>query len=94
VSNIGNNAEPEHSERSPKLVGRLTTLSRFMPRLVEKIIPILKRMKKTERFEWKNMCEMTFSVIKGALTTFTILAIPTTEEPMMIYLGVCQKRVN
>jgi len=41
---------PDNLKEVQRLVGRLTSLSRFMPRLVDKIRPILKLMKKAEKF--------------------------------------------
>lgn len=46
------------------LVGRLTTLSRFIPKLVEHIKPILKNMKKGVTQHSDNKCEAAFTKIK------------------------------
>jgi len=40
-----------------RLVGRLTALSRFMPKLAERIQPLLKLMKKAQKFIRYEVCE-------------------------------------
>jgi len=51
---------PDNLKEVQRLVGRLTSLSRFMPRLAEKINPILRLMKKAEKFAWNESCEEAF----------------------------------
>jgi len=45
-------------------VGRLNTLARFLPILVERSKSTIKLFKKGEAFKWNEQCEQTFSMIK------------------------------
>jgi len=45
---------PKNIKEVQRLIGRLTTLSRFMPKMVEKIKPIITLLKKTSRFQWDD----------------------------------------
>nr|KYP66421.1 Transposon Ty3-G Gag-Pol polyprotein [Cajanus cajan] len=56
-----------------KLAGRLTSLSRFLPRLAEIAKPILLLLKKTERFKWTQECEGSIQQFKERLSTPPIL---------------------
>jgi len=43
---------PINVKETQRLVGRLTTLSQFMPKLAKKIRPMLKLMKKAHKIFW------------------------------------------
>jgi len=77
-----------------RLVGRLTSLSRFMPRLADKIIPILKLMKKAERFTWNESCEEAFETVKRTLAQPPILSKPTHGMPLLLYLAASPEAVT
>lgn len=49
-----------------RLVGRLTALSRFIPKLAERATPILKKMKKASANTWDDDCEAAFRAIKDS----------------------------
>jgi len=51
------------------MVGRLTLLTRFLPKLIERIKPILKVMKKQTVDKWNNQCEATFQEVKTMIAT-------------------------
>jgi len=55
------------------LVGKLTSLSRFLPRLAEKIRPIVKTLKKANKFKWSNEYEVAFEAIKAVVSSAPIL---------------------
>ena len=77
-----------------RLVGRLTSLSRFMPRLTDKIRPILKLMKKAEKFAWNESCEEAFQIVKRALAQPPILSKPVHGMPLLVYLAVSPEAVS
>jgi len=60
--------EPNQPEGSAK-VGRHT----FSARLTKKICPILKVLKKVDRFKWDDKCEEAFNEIKTAISSMPIL---------------------
>ena len=57
---LENMRSPQDLKEVQRLVGRLTLLSRFMPRLAYKIRPILKLMKKAEKFRGMQHVRMPF----------------------------------
>ena len=69
------------------LVGKLTSLSRFLPRLAEKIRPIVKTLKKADRFQWSEECERTFTEIKAAVSSTPMLQKPTLGGGLLLYIS-------
>ena len=43
-----------------RLVGRLTTMSKFLPKLVDKTRPIIHLLKKSTKFAWNDQCKHVF----------------------------------
>ncbi|XP_014500457.1 uncharacterized protein LOC106761415 [Vigna radiata var. radiata] len=76
------------------LVGRLTVLSRFIPRLYDHIKPILKNMKKDVPRHWDNDCEEAFSKVKSILTSPPIMARPTEGFEFQLYLAASNHSVS
>jgi len=85
---------PKNLREVQRLMGRLTVLSRFMPKLAEKAKPILKLLKKTTRFQWDETCEESFNSIKQSLTSPPILQRPDTSLPLIIYLAATEDAVS
>ena len=85
---LENMRSPQNLEEVQRLVGRLTSLSRFMPRLADKIRPILKLMKKAKKFSWNATCEEAFSAVKQALSQPPILRKSIPRVPLLVYLAV------
>ncbi|XP_014490794.1 uncharacterized protein LOC106753490 [Vigna radiata var. radiata] len=69
------------------LVGCLTALSRFIPKLFDHIKPILKNMKKHVPRHWDDQCEAAFSAIKNILTNPPIMSRPTEGFDLQLYLS-------
>lgn len=57
------------------MMGRLTALSRFLPKLIEKTRLIVKSIKKSQNFEWEAKCEEVFCDLKKFLAT-PLIQIP------------------
>ncbi|KOM56132.1 hypothetical protein LR48_Vigan10g202400 [Vigna angularis] len=77
-----------------RLVGRLTALSRFIPRLAEHIKPILKNLKKGSTQHWDNDCETAFSTVKHILTSPPIMARPDEGSDLQLYLAAAPYAVS
>jgi len=45
---------PTNLKEIQRLVGRLIALARFLPFLVERMRPIIKRLRKVEAFKWNE----------------------------------------
>ncbi|XP_068461695.1 uncharacterized protein [Phaseolus vulgaris] len=97
---IGRNMEV-YEMRSPsglkeiqRIVGRLTSLSRFVPKLVERTRPIIKLLKKTTKFEWTDECEQNFQQLKTFLSSPPVIQKPNAREPTVVYLAVSNEAVS
>ena len=55
---------PKNLKEIQQLLGRLTALSRFVPRLAERIRPIATMLRKTSKFSWNEECEQIFGQLK------------------------------
>ncbi|XP_014490726.1 uncharacterized protein LOC106753432 [Vigna radiata var. radiata] len=70
-----------------RLVGRMTTLSQFIPKLVERIRLVLKKMKKGSVDKWDADCEKAFEEVKAVLTHSLVMNRPADGKDLQIYLG-------
>jgi hypothetical protein len=70
-----------------KFAGYLASLSRFVSRLGEKAMPLYQLMKKTGHFVWSQRADDAFNDLKRALSTAPVLAVPTSREPMLLYIA-------
>jgi len=77
-----------------RLVGRLTSLVRFLPKLTEKIKPILKIMKKQSADKWDDRCEEAFQQIKVMINRPPIMSRPVEELPLQLYLSVSDDTIS
>jgi hypothetical protein len=59
-----------------KFDGCLASLSRFVSRLGEKVMPLYQLMKKTDHFVWSQQADEAFKDLKWALSTAPILVAP------------------
>jgi len=69
-----------------RLIGRLTTISRFLPKLAEQTQPIIRLLKKSSRFTWTDDCELIFQNLKTTPTSPPILHKPDTRQPLLVYI--------
>ncbi|XP_020207479.1 uncharacterized protein LOC109792474 [Cajanus cajan] len=76
------------------LAGRLVSLSRFIPRLVEKARPIFTMLRKPINFEWTDRCEEAFKSFKVFLTTLSILQRPDHTADLLLYLAVVEGAIS
>jgi len=76
------------------LIGRLTAISRFLPKLAEQTQPIVQLLKKSTRFTWNDDCEQIFQKLKTTLTSPPILHKPNTRQPLLIYITATDYTVN
>ena len=85
---------PSGLKEIQRLVGRLTSLSRFVPKLAERTRPIIKLLKKTTKFEWTDECEQNFQQLKTFLASPPVIQKPNTQEPIVVYLAVSNNAVS
>jgi len=76
------------------LTGRLTAISRFLPKLVEQTQPIIQLLKKSVRLTSTDDCEQIFQKLKTTLTSPPILHKPDTHQPLLVYITATDHTVN
>ena len=74
------------------LIGHLTAISRFLPKLAEQTQPIIQLLKKSTRFTWTDDCEQIFQKLKRTLTSPPIK--PDTSQPLLVYITATDYTVS
>jgi len=69
---------PNSIKEIQRLIGRLTALSRFVPKLAEKTRLIVQLLKKASRFEWSTEYEEIFLQLKTFLSSPPVIQKPDT----------------
>ena len=72
----------------------IVTVSRFTSRLGEKAGPLYKLLKKTDQFVWTDKAEAALQEFKRILSSAPILAAPTAQEPMLLYIAATNRVVS
>jgi len=85
---------PKNLKEIQRLVGRLTSLARFLPKLTERFKPIPKIMKKKIADKWDDRCEEAFQQIKVMISSPLIMSRPVEELPLQLYLSVTDDMIN
>ena len=85
---------PNSIKEIQRLIGRLTALSRFVPKLAEKMRPMVQLLKKASRFEWSTECEEIFLQLKTFLSSPPVIQKPDAREPIIVYLAVSNEAVS
>ena len=87
--------------RSPKnivevqqLLGRLTAISRFIPRQAEKTRPMVQLLRKATKISWVNQCEEIFKQFKEFLTSLVVIQKPRPDHLILVYLAVSKEAVS
>jgi len=85
---------PNNLKEIQRLVGRLTSLSCFVPKLAEQTRPIIQLLKKTSMFEWTAECEQNFLQLKAFLASPPVIQKSNTREPIIVYLDVSNEAIS
>jgi len=76
------------------LIGRLTGISRFLPKLTEQTQPIVQLLKKSTRFTWTDNCEQIFQKLKTTITSPPILHKLDIRQPLLVYITTTNHTVS
>jgi len=76
------------------LFGKLTSLSQFLPKLVEKTRPIVKALKKAEKFKWSSKCQVAFEAIKATVSSTPILQKPAPGSKLLLYISISESTIS
>nr|KYP43920.1 Retrovirus-related Pol polyprotein from transposon 412 family [Cajanus cajan] len=85
---------PSNLKELERLSGRLVALSRFLPRLGDKISPMTKLLRKASAFSWDEQCEAAFAALKTTLETPPTLMKPDPLNPLLVYLAVSEEAIS
>lgn len=75
------------------LLGRITTLSRFISHSTDNL-PIFKILKKARHFQWDEQCEKVFQELKEYLSELPILAKPWVSEKLWVYFATSEVDIS
>jgi len=85
---------PNSIEEVQCLIDRLTALSKFLPKLVEQIQPIIQLLKKFAKFSWNDECEKVFQNLKTTVTSPPILHKPDIHQPLLVYITAIDHTIS
>nr|KYP45002.1 Retrovirus-related Pol polyprotein from transposon 412 family [Cajanus cajan] len=85
---------PSNLKELQRLSGRLVALSRFLPRLADKISPMTKLLRKSSTFSWNEPCEEAFAALKATLASPPILTRPEPSSLLELYLAVSEEAIS
>ncbi|RDX96069.1 Tf2-9, partial [Mucuna pruriens] len=84
---------PQNVKEVQQLMGKIASLSCFIPRSAETTLPIFGALKKG-RFTWTNECEEAFKHLKMMLSAPPILTRPISGIPLHLYLSASEKAIS
>ena len=82
---------PTNIQEVQKLNSMLASLSRFLPKLIEKAKLFYKLLKKIEPFSWDETCEQAFLVFKKTIAILPVMSQPRLGAPLLLHLLVAAK---
>ena len=85
---------PTNIQEVQRLNSTLASLSRFLPKLAEKVKPFYKLFKKTEPFSWDKTYEQALLAFKKTIVTSLVLSQPRLVAPLLLYFSVADKAVS
>ncbi|XP_061363479.1 uncharacterized protein LOC133307075 [Gastrolobium bilobum] len=85
---------PTNKKEIQQLMGRLGSLTGFLPRSAETTLPFFKLLRKEVQYGWTLECEAAFQEIKRQLASPPVLTRPREGEALIIYLYVGDVAVN
>jgi hypothetical protein len=94
VSAITNMGPIKDVKGVQRVLGCLTTLSRFISRLGEKGLSLYYLLRKTECFAWTPEAEEALKNLKKLLSHASILVPPAKGEPLLLYIGATTQVVS
>jgi hypothetical protein len=85
---------PESLHDVQKLMGCMTALSRFIPRLGIRGLPFFKLLNKQDKFQWTQEAQEAFKELKNYLTTPPTLIAPEPHENLQLYISATSNVVS
>ena len=85
---------PNNIKDVQRLIGRLTAITRFLPKLPEQTQPIIQLLKKFAKFSWNAECELVFHNLKTTLTSPPILHKSDIHQPLLVYITATDHTIS
>ena len=85
-------ASPKTIKEVQKLTRRITTLNRFISKIMDKCLPFFKTLK--QAISWTNKCEEAFQELKRYLSNLPLLSPSKEGEYLYLYLVVSATTVS
>jgi hypothetical protein len=76
------------------LMGCLAVLSSFMSWLGEWGLPLYRLLQNSDSFHWTEKTQQALDKLKGLLASPPVLASPTLEEPLLLYITTTTQTVS
>jgi hypothetical protein len=85
---------PKSRKGAQRLTGRLTSLNRFISRLVERNLPFFEVLKSAEVFLWGSTQQKAFEELKQYLIELTTLTPSPSGIPLLLYVAASHAAVS
>ncbi|XP_022156792.1 uncharacterized protein LOC111023626 [Momordica charantia] len=77
-----------------RLNGQLAALNRFVSRSTDKCHPFFQTLRKKDRFEWTDDCEVAVRQLKQYLSSAPLFSKPLPGDVLYLYLAVSENAVS
>jgi hypothetical protein len=77
-----------------KLTGRVASLNRFIPRVVERSLPFFQVLRSSKNFQWSETQKQAFQELKDYLSNMTKMCRPEPKSPLLLYLSASNSAVS
>jgi hypothetical protein len=85
---------PSTKKGAQRLIGRLTSLNRFISRSAERNLPFFELLKSAEVFQWGPTQQKAFEELKQYLIDLTTLTPPVLGAPLLLYVAASHSAVS
>jgi ribonuclease HI len=85
---------PSTKKEAQRLVGRLSSLNRFISRSAERNLPFFEILKSAEVFQWGPAQQKAFKELKQYLIDLTTLTPPSPGAPLLLYVAASHSAVS
>jgi hypothetical protein len=85
---------PKSRKGAQRLIGRLTSLNKFISRSAERNLPFFEVLKSAEVFQWGATQQKAFEELKQYLIELTTLTPPSLGTPLLLYVAASHAAVS